>query len=119
MALHHRDCHVLGGTYGLPHAETHAVVLPYAVAYNEIAAGEANARVAAALGGTHAATSLWELRRLLDLPAGLAELGLRQEDLEPAAINIASSSGDNPAPVTRDGVLRLLHDAYEGRAPAS
>jgi maleylacetate reductase len=119
MALHHRVCHVLGGTYGLPHAETHAVVLPYAVAYNESAAEEASARVAAALGGTRAATSLWELRRLLDLPAGLAELGMRQEDLEAAATDIAGSAGYNPAPVTRDGVLRLLRDAYEGRAPAT
>src|SRR5207244_7849800 len=65
MALHHRVCHILGGTHGLPHAETHAVVLPHAVAYNQRAAARANARVAAALGGTDAATSLWELARLL------------------------------------------------------
>ena len=33
MGLHHKLCHVLGGSFGLPHAETHAVVLPHAVAY--------------------------------------------------------------------------------------
>ena len=42
--LHHKICHVLGGTFDLPHAETHAVVLPYVLAFNEPAIG---ARVAA------------------------------------------------------------------------
>jgi maleylacetate reductase len=37
--LHHKICHVLGGVYDLPHAETHAVVLPYVVAFNVPAAG--------------------------------------------------------------------------------
>jgi alcohol dehydrogenase class IV len=38
MALHHKLCHTLGGSFDLPHAETHAVVLPHAVAYNSAAA---------------------------------------------------------------------------------
>ena len=37
MALHHKLCHTLGGTYNLPHAETHTVVLPHAAAYNAAA----------------------------------------------------------------------------------
>jgi hypothetical protein len=39
--LHHRICHVLGGRFGLPHAATHAIVLPYVVAYNAVAAPDA------------------------------------------------------------------------------
>ncbi|MDQ3261474.1 MAG: maleylacetate reductase, partial [Pseudomonadota bacterium] len=34
MALHHKLCHTLGGSFNLPHAETHTIVLPHAVAYN-------------------------------------------------------------------------------------
>ena len=30
MALHHKLCHTLGGSFNLPHAETHTVVLPHA-----------------------------------------------------------------------------------------
>src|SRR5262249_49398149 len=33
MALHHKLCHTLGGSFGLPHAETHTVVLPHATRY--------------------------------------------------------------------------------------
>ncbi len=32
--LHHKICHVLGGMFDLPHAETHAIVLPYVLALN-------------------------------------------------------------------------------------
>ena len=32
--LHHKLCHVLGGTFDLPHARTHAVVLPHVLAFN-------------------------------------------------------------------------------------
>src|SRR5262249_22566332 len=37
MALHHKLCHILGGAFDLPHADTHAIVLPHAVAYNAVA----------------------------------------------------------------------------------
>ena len=41
MALHHKLCHVIGGAFDLPHADTHTVILPYAMAYNAKAAPEA------------------------------------------------------------------------------
>jgi alcohol dehydrogenase class IV len=41
MALHHKLCHVLGGTWNLPHAETHTLVLPHTLAYNRSFAPEA------------------------------------------------------------------------------
>jgi len=50
MGLHHKLCHTLGGTFGLPHAETHTVILPHAMAYNAAAAPEAMRRIAQALG---------------------------------------------------------------------
>jgi maleylacetate reductase len=55
MSLHHKLCHVLGGTFDLPHAETHTIVLPHAVAYNESAASQSMGRVAEVLASTSAA----------------------------------------------------------------
>ena len=37
MGLHHKLCHTLGGSFNLPHAEVHTVVLPHALAYNAAA----------------------------------------------------------------------------------
>ena len=54
MGLHHKLCHALGGAFDLPHAQTHAVMLPYVAAYNACAAAPAMARVARALGATRA-----------------------------------------------------------------
>ncbi len=50
MALHHKLCHTLGGSFNLPHAETHAVILPHATHYNSAAAPEAMQRLCRALG---------------------------------------------------------------------
>ncbi len=60
VALHHKLCHVLGG-FGLPHAETHSIVLPHAVRYNQAAAPEAMARVCRAIGSDDAAAGLYDL----------------------------------------------------------
>ena len=46
MALHHKLCHVLGGSFDLPHAETHTVVLPHVVSFNTRAVPEQLAPVA-------------------------------------------------------------------------
>ena len=119
MALHHRMCHVLGGRFALPHAETHAVLLPHSVAFNETAAPAANARIAAAVRGTVAATAIWDLERRLDLPASLAELGLHAGDIASAASDVASTPVSNPEPVTEQGVAQLLEDALEGRPPGA
>src|ERR1700758_627342 len=48
--LHHKICHVLGGKYNLPHAQTHATVLPYVLAFNGPAAPDAEHRIAAVFG---------------------------------------------------------------------
>jgi maleylacetate reductase len=119
IGLHHRICHVLGGMYALPHAETHAVVLPYSVAYNEASAAAVNARMASALGGTDAADELWQLARRLGLPASLSELGVPADGIEEVAEAVASTSIANPAKVTREGVDRLLRAAHAGQEPAA
>lgn len=118
MSLHHKLCHVLGGSLGLPHAPTHAVVLPYAVAYNAAAAPEAMRRIARALGSPDAAGGLHELARTLGGPLSLAELGMRGEDIERMADIAVASPYPNPAPLTRDGIRGLLDAAFHGRGPA-
>jgi maleylacetate reductase len=65
VALQHKLCHTLGGTFDLPHAETHAIVLPHAVAYNSTDAPDAMARIAHALGTKDAASGLFALTRAL------------------------------------------------------
>jgi len=118
MALHHKLCHVLGGTFNLPHAETHSIVLPHAARYNRDAATEAMARVARALGADDAPTALYDLEAKLGLKLKLAEIGLKEADLERAAKIAAEAPYPNPAPVEVGAVLALLRDAFEGRRPA-
>ena len=117
MALHHKLCHTLGGTFNLPHAETHTVVLPYAVAYNSAAAPEAMERVARALGAKSAAQGLHDLAASLGAPVSLRSLGMKQDQLDQAAGLAVQNPYYNPRPVTRDGVRRLLEAAFEGQRP--
>lgn len=111
MGLHHKICHVLGGTFGLPHGPTHAAVLPHVAAFNAPAAPEAMARVAAALDVPDAAAGLAALVRALGLSASLGALGLRAGDIDRAAALVAASAYANPRPATEDDVRMLLRTA--------
>lgn len=117
MALHHKLCHVLGGSFNLPHAETHSIVLPHAMRYNRDAAPAAMARIARALGGDDAATGLYNLVAKLGLTLALKDIGMTKEGLEHAAKTASNSSYPNPRAVEFAATLALLHDAYEGRRP--
>jgi maleylacetate reductase len=117
MALHHKLCHTLGGTFNLPHAETHTVVLPHATAYTSPAAGEAMARIARALGKSSAAQGLFDLAASLGAPTSLAALGLKAADLDKAADLAVQNPYYNPRPITREGIRALLQDAFQGRRP--
>ncbi len=119
MALHHKLCHTLGGTFNLPHAETHTVVLPHATAFNSSAAPEAMTRIARALGAENAATGLYDLAKAMGAPVSLASLGMSAADLEKAADLAVQHPYYNPQPVTREGIHRLLRDAFEGRRPGA
>ena len=119
MGLHHKLCHVLGGSYGLPHAETHAVVLPHAMAYNAPAAPEAMRRIAGALGVPDAVTGVYDLATRLGAPGSLVELGLARADLLEAAARATARPYPNPRPVTTEGVLAVLDEAWRGDRPAA
>ncbi len=116
VALHHKLCHVLGG-FGLPHAETHSIVLPHALAYNAAAAPEPMHRISRALGSTDAPSGIWKLEKALGLPMRLADIGMKEADLERAARIAAEAPYPNPRKVEYDPVLALLRNAWEGRRP--
>lgn len=119
MALHHKLCHVLGGSFGMPHAETHTVILPHATAYNAPAAPLAMARIAKALGTDTAAGGLFDLAYALGAPVSLEQLGFGRADIARAAEIAVANPYWNPRDVTREGVLQVLTDAFHGRRPQS
>jgi len=118
LGLHHKLCHVLGGTFNLPHAETHSIVLPHAIRYNREAAPDAMQRIARALSATDPALGIYELEMRLGLRMKLAEIGMLADGLARAARMATESPYPNPRPPAYDAVLELLENAYHGRRPA-
>jgi maleylacetate reductase len=118
MSLHHKLCHTLGGTLDLPHAQTHTVVLPHALAYNQPAAPEAAAALSRALGGVpDPARQLWQLAGRLGAPRSLRELGMDESDIPRIAELAVARPYANPRPITRDGIEALLWAAWTGAPP--
>jgi alcohol dehydrogenase class IV len=118
MALHHKLCHTLGGSFDLPHAETHTVILPHAAAFNASAAPQALQRVARALGADAAGPGLFDMNVALGAPTSLKAIGLSESDLDKAAEIATAAPYWNPRPVDRDAVRALLDDAFHGRRPS-
>ena len=117
MALHHKLCHTLGGSFNLPHAEVHTVIIPHATAYNSDAAPEAMARIARALGVSNPAQGLYDLARSLGAKTALKDIGMAAEDLDKATAIATQNPYYNPKPMTREGIRELLDNAYHGRRP--
>jgi alcohol dehydrogenase class IV len=117
MALHHKLCHVLGGSFDLPHAETHTVILPHAFAYNAAAAQDADARIARALGGSNAAFDLFQLSGRLGAPHSLKSLGMPEDGIEKAADIAVKNPYWNPRPIERNAIRDLIARAWAGEPP--
>ncbi len=118
MSLHHKLCHVLGGMFNLPHAETHAIVLPHAAAYNAAAAPEAMTRIARALRTDDAPQGLFDLAQKLALPHRLADIGMPEDGIARAAEMAVRNPYANPRPVERAAIQDLIAAAWRGDAPA-
>jgi maleylacetate reductase len=118
MALHHKLCHVIGGTWNLPHAETHTVVLPHALAYNGEAAPDAMRRIERGLGAPHAAQGVYDLMNSLGAPLALKDIGMKEAELDRAAELATTAPYFNPRPIDRQGIRALLENAFSGRRPA-
>ena len=117
MALHHKLCHTLGGAFNLPHAETHAIILPHAVAYNASADPQAMSQIARALGANDAAVGLFELAGAIGVRRSLRDVGMREEDIDHASDLAVTNPYWNPRPVERDAVRGLIARAWAGAAP--
>ncbi|MGW1025612.1 maleylacetate reductase [Streptomyces sp. NPDC002577] len=118
MSLHHKLCHVLGGTFGLPHAATHTVVLPYATAFNLPAAPAAERTLRRVTDIYDVPGHLARLSTALGAPHSLADLGLTAADLPQVAEQVLAAPYANPRPVTRDALESLLTDALHGTLAA-
>ncbi|MFD7198826.1 maleylacetate reductase [Streptomyces sp. NPDC059893] len=116
--LHHKTCHVLGGMFDLPHAQTHAVVLPHVLAFNAPHAPEAERALAAAFDAPTATVGLALLYDELNAPRTLRELGMPEDGIAAAAEAIvAAAPPDNPRAVTLQAIIGLLRAAWEGAQP--
>ena len=119
MGLHHKLCHTLGGTFDLPHAEVHTVVLPHALAYNAAYAPEAMHRIARALGAgaSSAPAAIFDLARDHGAPTALRDIGMPADGLDRAADLAVQNEYPNPRPLERGAIHELLQRAYDGTRP--
>ena len=119
MALHHKLCHILGGAFNLPHAETHTILLPHTLAYNAVAAPEAMARIGRALGAEDPVAGLSRLLEGLGAPRSLRDIGMPVDGIELAVRLAIQNSYPNPEPLTEAGLRGLLTRAFDGQSPAT
>ena len=117
MALHHKLCHTLGGSFNLPHAETHTIVLPHALAYNAAAAPQAMQAIAQALQGRSAAQAVFDLAQNNGAPVALRDIGMKEADLDKACDIAKQNQYPNPRPLERVAIRQLLQDAFDGVRP--
>ena len=117
MAIHHKLCHTLGGTFNLPHAETHTVILPHALEFNRDAASDAMNIAAKALGARDAAQGVYDLAARLGAPLALKDIGMPVDGLDRAARLATENPYYNPRPVEYSGVRQLLENAFFGKRP--
>lgn len=118
MALHHKLCHTLGGSFNLPHADVHTVMISQVTAFNRAAAPKAMTRIARALGTPDAASGLYDLIASTQAPLRLRDIGMKEADLGKAADLASQNPYYNPRAVTRENIYALLQDAFEGKRPA-
>jgi maleylacetate reductase len=118
--LHHKICHVLGGTFNLVHADAHSVILPHATAFNQSAVPDPMGRLAEAIGATdhNPAASLWDLAVASRVPTSLEQLGLRADDLGEVATRVMAELPPNPRPVTEIDLATILNAAFTGARPS-
>ena len=117
MGIHHKLCHTLGGTFNLPHADVHTVILPHATAYNRDAAPEAMRMAADALGARDAAQGIFDLIVSIAAPTALKDIGMPADGLERAAQLATENQYPNPRPIAYEPMRELLENAYHGRRP--
>jgi maleylacetate reductase len=117
--LHHKLCHILGGTFDLPHAEVHTAVLPYALAYNLDAAPSARTVMAEALGVEDPAAEIYRLEQQMGVAASLSDLGMPESGINTVVEMATAKPYANPRAVTPEGICTLVTAACFGQHPAA
>jgi len=117
MALHHKICHTLGGSFHLPHAETHAVMLPHTVGFNARSVPELLTPIGDIFQSSPGA-GLFGFAKDLGSPTSLKDLGFNENDLDRAAETAAANPYWNPRPIDQKGLRAMLQDAFDGTAPS-
>lgn len=116
LALHHKLCHVLGGSFGLPHAETHAILLPHTAGFNARAVPDLLAPVAAVFGDPLGA-GLWDFAKSIHAPMALRDIGFDRADIARAATIATQNPYANPRPFDAADIRALLDAAWAGARP--
>jgi maleylacetate reductase len=118
-SLHHALCHLLGGMFDAPHAETHAIMIPCMVSYLQPAVPEAAQRLAQAMDVSESAlaTGIWELAQSVGTPAGLRSIGIREKDLPKLVTAALDRRLPSPRPLEYDSLYVAVHTAWTGQAP--
>jgi maleylacetate reductase len=118
-SLHHALCHLLGGMFDAPHAETHAIVLPYAIGYIQPAVPDAARHLAEAMDTKpdELAHRVWSLARRVGTPPGLQAVGLSEQHIEQAAAAAVAKGLTSPRPLEYDALHAMLHAAWAGQPP--
>lgn len=116
MSLHHKLCHTLGGSFNLPHAETHTIVLPHALAYNAPSVPLAMEKLASALPESNgdAVKGLNVLLAKLGVKRALADYGLKEADVDRAAELAVANPYWNPREVEKEPIRELIRRAFAG-----
>jgi len=124
MGLHHKLCHTLGGSFNLPHADVHTVILPHALAYNAAQAPDAMRSIVRAIHSSQAGRSegsaaalVFDLAKRHGAPTALKDIGMPADGLDQAAELAVQNQYPNPRPLERSAIRELLQKAFDGAAP--
>jgi len=117
VALHHKLCHVLGGSFDLPHAETHTIVLPHALAYNAPAVEDAMASLRRATQSNTPAGSFYDLAKNGGAQVALKELGMAEQGIDQAVDITLRNPYWNPRPLEEEGIRNIIRAAWAGDRP--
>jgi alcohol dehydrogenase len=120
----HAMAHQLGGFYDLPHGVCNAVLLPYVQTFNATACAGRLKDIAAAMGvevkgmsdqqGAEACiAAIRQLSKDVNIPSGLRELNVKEEDLAMLATNALKDACGftNPIPASHAQIVAIFKAA--------
>ena len=118
MGLDHKLCHTLRGSFNLPHAETHTIVLPHALSYNALAIPRLMDQLATVLPSSHgdAVTGLNLLLEKLKVKRGLKDFGMKETDIDNATEITIQAQYPNPRALQKEALRELIRRAWAGES---